>query len=224
MIKSNKEKNKYQSDNEEQQNEEKQLNEKESGINDTQTVEEKTELQKAEEKIAELEQQLKEQQDRFLRKAAEFENYKRRSENDAMNLLNYAAESFITKLLPVVDDFERSLQHINDVNLPAGQPGNNQAIKEGIKLVYEKLMKVLNDQGIKKMETVGKQFNVDYHDALMQRKDDSVPAHTVVEEIETGYLYRDKVIRHAKVIVSEESSSDNNTQDSNEPSAKGGEK
>jgi molecular chaperone GrpE len=158
---------------------------------------------KTEIKIAELETQVKDWQDKLLRKAAEFENYKRRTENDQFNLINYAAESFIVKLLPIVDDFERTLEHIDDIN-------NNKSVKDGIKLVYEKLLRVLNDQGIKKMQTKGQPFNVDYHDALMQKKDDSVPDHTVLEEIESGYLYRDKVIRHAKVIVSEESSSDDN--------------
>ena len=156
---------------------------------------------KSKAKIAELELQLKEWQDKLLRKAAEFENYKRRTENDQFNLINYAAESFIIKLLPVVDDFERSMEHIDDID-------NNKAVKEGIKLVYEKLLKLLNEHGVKKMQTKGNPFNVDLHDALMQRKDDSVPPHTVLEEVESGYLYRDKVIRHAKVIVSEESSDD----------------
>ncbi len=159
--------------------------------------------EKAETKITELESQAKDWQDKFLRKAAEFENFKRRTENDQFNLINYAAESFIIKLLPVVDDFERSLEHIDDID-------NNKAVKEGIKLVYEKLLKVLDEQGVKKIQTKGEPFNVDYHDALMQKKDDSVPSHTVLQEIESGYLYRDKVIRHAKVIVSEESSSDDN--------------
>ena len=162
-----------------------------------------TALDKAETKIAELEVQVKDWQDKLLRKAAEFENYKRRTENDQFNLINYAAESFIVKLLTVVDDFERSMEHIDDID-------NNKAVKAGIKLVYEKFLKLLNEQGVKKMQTKGEPFNVDYHDALMQRKDDSVPPHTVLEEVESGYLYRDKVIRHAKVIVSEESSSDDN--------------
>ena len=155
----------------------------------------------AEEKIAELEAEVKEWHDKFLRKAAEFENFKRRTENDQFNLISYAAESFITKLLPVIDDFERSLQHIDD-------DSSVDAVKEGIKLVYEKLLKVLDEQGVKKMKVKGEPFNVDYHDALMQRKDDSVAPHTVLEEVEKGYLYRDKVIRHAKVIVSEETSSE----------------
>ena len=160
-------------------------------------------LELAELKIADMEKQVKEWNDKFLRKAAELENYKRRTENDQFNLINYAAESFIVKLLPIVDDFERSMEHIDDID-------NNKAVKEGIKLVYEKLLKLLNEQGVKKMLAKGEPFNVDYHDALMQRKDNSVPPHTVLEEVESGYLYRDKVIRHAKVIVSEESSLDNN--------------
>ena len=152
-------------------------------------------------RIKDLEIQVKELQDKLLRKAAEFENYKRRTENDQFNLLNYAAESFIIKLLPIVDDFERSMAHIDDIE-------GNKSIKDGIKLVYEKLQKLLNEQGVKKMQAKGEPFNVDHHDALMQRKDDTVPPHTVLEEIEPGYIYRDKVIRHAKVIVSEESAED----------------
>lgn len=152
-------------------------------------------------RITDLEIQVKELQDKLLRKAAEFENYKRRTENDQFNLLNYAAESFIVKLLPIVDDFERSMAHIDDIE-------GNKSIKDGIILVYEKFQKLLNEQGVKKMQAKGEPFDVNHHDALMQRKDDSVPPHTVLEEIEPGYLYRDKVIRHAKVIVSEESSED----------------
>lgn len=186
--------------------------EQNKSIDDDKIEEIKAELpENAENKITELEAQVKEWQDKLLRKAAEFENYKRRSENDQFNLINYAAESFILKLLPLVDDFERSLQHINEIH-------NIDAVKAGIKLVYEKLLKVLDEQGVKKMKSKGEPFNVEYHDALMQRKDDSVPPHTVLEEIETGYLYRDKVIRHAKVIVSEEVSSDDN-QISNEDSS-----
>lgn len=164
-------------------------------------VKEISEIEKADEKISDLETQVKELEDKFLRKVAEFENYKRRAENDQFNLITYGAESFIVKLLPVIDDFERSLQHIDTAN-------DSESIKKGIKLVYEKLLKVLDEQGVKKMESVGKPFNVDYHDALMQRKNEKVEPHTVLEEVEPGYIYREKVIRHAKVIVSEDLSED----------------
>ena len=153
-----------------------------------------------EEKINQLETEVLKFKDKLLRKAAEFENYKRRTENDQMNLLTYAAESFIKKLLPVVDDFERSIQHIEDAQ-------DIDAIKQGIKLIYDKLMKIFHEQGVKKIDSVGKHFDVEYHEALMQRADDSVESHTVLDELEKGYTYNDKVIRHAKVIVSEEKSS-----------------
>lgn len=172
---------------------------KEVEIEDEKSNEEIIEISN-EEKINQLETEVLEFKDKLLRKAAEFENYKRRTENDQMNLLTYAAESFIKKLLPVVDDFERSLQHIEDAQ-------DTDAIKQGIKLIYDKLMKVFQEQGVIKIDSVGKHFDVDYHEALMQRADDSVESHTVLDELEKGYTYNDKVIRHAKVIVSEEKSS-----------------
>ena len=168
-------------------------------INDEEKISSSAEEKISEEdkKIIELENQVAELKDRFLRKAAEFENYKRRTENDQLNLFKYAAESFIIKLLSIIDDFERSLEHIDSAD---------DALKEGIKLVYDKLMKILDDQGVKKIDSVGKPFDVHYHEALMQKKDDKAEPHTVLEELEKGYLYKDRVIRHAKVVVSEDTS------------------
>ena len=149
------------------------------------------------EKVSILEAEVADLKDKMLRKAAEFENYKRRTENDQFNLLKYGAEAFIIKLLPVVDDLERSLQHIEEtVELIS--------IKDGMRLIYDKLMKILDDQGVKKFESKGKTFDVNYHEALMQRTDETLPPNTVIDELESGYLYKDKVIRHAKVIVSED--------------------
>lgn len=173
------------------QNEREEQNKQMNELNKEINVEE---LQK---RIEELEKESNEWKEKFLRKAAEFENYKRRTENDQLNLLNYAAESFIKKILPVVDDFERSLEHINDSN-------DYEKLKEGVQLIYNKLIKVLEEQGVKKIEAVGKPFDVEYHEALMQREDPSVPPHTVLDELEKGYMYRDKVIRHSKVVVSSE--------------------
>jgi len=178
-------------------------------------IKEEKEESKSEEKVTELENEVAELKDKLLRKAAEFENYKRRTENDQLNLLTYAAESFIQRLLPVVDDFERSLQHINEAQ-------EVDAIKQGLKLIYDKFMKVLDDQGVKKMESIGQPFNVEYHEALLQRPDDSVEPHTVLEEIEKGYMYKDKVIRHAKVIVSEDKETGiNDNSENNESSEEG---
>lgn len=150
-----------------------------------------------EEKILVLEQEVNQYKELALRKAAEFENYKRRTENDQINLFKYAAESLIIKLLQIIDDLERSLEHMTEET-------DVQKIKEGVQLIYNKFTKILEDQGVNKMESIGKPFNVEFHEALMQRPDDSVPPHTVIDELETGYMYKDRVIRHAKVIVSED--------------------
>ena len=146
-------------------------------------------------KKAEIEKN--ELQDRLLRKVAEFDNYKRRTEGEFSSLFKYAAENFIKKILPVVDDFERSLKHL-------AESEENSSVTDGIKLIYDKLMKILDDQGVKKIDSVGKPFDVHFHEALLQKKDEQQPPHVVLDELETGYLYQDKVIRHSKVIVNED--------------------
>lgn len=156
-------------------------------------------------KIANYEVEHKEIRDAYLRKAAEFENYKRRSENEQAILLKYAAEPFIKNILQIYDDLDRSIKHASEENL--------QSLVDGIKLVYDKFTKILENQGVSKMDAKGKPFDVDFHEALMQRPAQDVPEHTVLEIVENGYIYKDKVIRHAKVIVSqavEESRSENN--------------
>lgn len=161
--------------------------------------------------IAELEENIKSLQDSLLRKVAEFENYKRRTENDQLNLLKYAAESFILKVLPVFDDLGRSVEHLSESNL--------ESIKEGLKLVHQKFAKILDEQGIKKLDAKGKEFDVDFHEALMQQPSKEVEPNTVLEEIEPGYIYKDKVIKHAKVVVSqeiEEHEDSNNSDNGNE--------
>lgn len=174
------------------------INENISPENDGKPADDQNENDLAtEEKIKSLETEVIRYKELLLRKAAEFENYKRRTENDQMNLLMYAAESLIIKLLSIIDDLERSLAHMTEET-------DVEKIKEGIQLIYNKFIKILDDQGVKKIESVGKPFDVEFHSALMQRADDSVPPHTVIDELETGYMYKDRVIRHAKVIVSED--------------------
>lgn len=155
------------------------------------------ELKKALEKNTESEKQILELKDMLLRKVAEFENYKRRNENDQMNILKYAAETFIVNVLPIYDDMERSLAHIDDES-------NFESTKKGLVLVFEKFNKILENQGVKRIEAKGKPFDVNYHEALMQQPVEGVPPHTVLDVIEPGYIYKDRVIRHAKVIVSAE--------------------
>ncbi|MFA6542131.1 MAG: nucleotide exchange factor GrpE [Bacteroidota bacterium] len=156
---------------------------------------EKSETELLNERLAELEKQSAVLKDQVLRKAAEFENYKRRTENETLSLAKYAGESIITQLLPILDDLSRSLKS-------GKEKFESDPFYKGVELIYNKFVKQLEGQGLKPLETVGKEFNVDYHDALMQVPRADVPPHTIIEEVESGYMLFDKVIRHAKVIVS----------------------
>ncbi len=133
--------------------------------------------------------------DLLLRKAAEFENFKRRTENDMSALMRRASEDIIRNILPVVDDFERSLK--------ASKSGSDaETLLRGVEMIYQKFMKTLESLGVTPLETIGNEFNVDFHDALLQVPRTDIPPQTIVEEVEKGYRYNDRVIRHAKVIVS----------------------
>ena len=160
-----------------------------------QPVQEKSEITLLNERVAELGKQNAQLKDQLLRKAAEFDNYKRRTENDFASLAKFAAENIITQLIPILEDFNRSLKSVKE-------KAENDSLYKGIELIYAKFLKVLEAQGLKAMDVVGKEFNVDVHDALMQMPRADVPPHTVLEEVEKGYLLFDKVIRHAKVVVS----------------------
>ena len=116
-------------------------------------------------------------------------------------MARFAKVDILTELLPVVDDFHRSMK----LGRESKDPG---AVARGVELIHQKLMKFLESQGVKTMETVGKEFDVRYHDALLQVQRDDVPPHTIVEEVEKGYFLDDRVIRHAKVIVSTSSTGD----------------
>ena len=159
-------------------------------------------------KIAELENIVNQLKDQLLRKAAEFDNYKKRVENDYAAIIKFSNENMILKLLPVLDDFERSMKMSkNSTSEVQAEPSQTQTADEnsfalGIELIYNKLKKILELEGVKTFDTIGKPFDTEYHDALLQIPKPDVPPHTVVEEIEKGYMLNDKVIRHAKVIVS----------------------
>ncbi len=155
-------------------------------------------------KIVELEASVAQLKDQLLRKAAEFENYKKRVENDYATTVKFANEDLIIALLPVVDDFYRSLSATKDTS---AEPQSVEFAR-GVELIYNKLLKILEAQGVKQFDAEGKPFDPHYHDALLQVPRADVPAHTVIEEVEKGYMLHDKVIRHAKVIVSSEPPAD----------------
>jgi molecular chaperone GrpE len=146
-------------------------------------------------RVDELQRSVDIYKDQLLRKAAEFENYRRRAENDFANLVRTANEGLITALLPILNDFLRSLAQGNERKKADG-------FYQGVELIYAKFLRALEQHGLAPFDSVGKPFDVEYHDALLQVPRSDVPPHTVVEEVERGYKLNDKVLRHAKVIVS----------------------
>jgi len=142
-----------------------------------------------------LKAELTEANNKYLRLYAEFDNYKRRTNKERLELLQTAGKDVIVNLLPVVDDFERALKSIETATDIA-------AVKEGVILIQSKLKGILIQQGLKEMESVGNAFDADIQEAIT-----NIPAPSddlkgkVVDEVEKGYYLNDKVIRFAKVIV-----------------------
>jgi molecular chaperone GrpE len=148
-------------------------------------------------KVAELEQALAGTKDQLLRKAAEFENYKKRVEGDFALIEKFSNEQIITGLLPVLDDFRRFLKSTRNGS-------DFEAFYKGVDLIFSKFMKLLEARGLREVESEGKPFDVHFHEALLQIPKTDVAPHTIVEEVEKGYTLNGKVVRHAKVIVAGE--------------------
>ena len=137
--------------------------------------------------------------DTLLRKMAEFENYKRRTDSEISSYIKYASEKLIKELIPVYDDLGRSIDSINK-----GETKDFDTLKTGIALIYDKFKNVLEKEGLKEIDSLGKEFDVDLSSALMQVPSKDVKPNTVIEVIEKGYKLKDKVVKHEKVLVSSE--------------------
>jgi molecular chaperone GrpE len=151
-------------------------------------VEEESELEK-------LKAELEDQKDKFVRKVAEFENFRRRSAKERVELIQTAGKEVITDLLDVIDDCDRAQKQIE-------KSEDNKEIKEGVLLVFNKLRNILSSKGLKPMQTIHEEFNPDLHEAITE-----IPAPTeklkgkILDEIVKGYYLNDKIIRHAKVVI-----------------------
>lgn len=146
-----------------------------------------------------LNQQISVLNDQLLRALAEFDNYRKRSQREIQQIIENASEKLITDLLPVVDDLERGLKAAKELDRSDVRVQN---FIQGLEIIHGKLMKTLQNRGLKAMESIGQPLDPHLHDALMQIEQPSVEPNTVVDEHEKGYFLNDKVIRHAKVIVS----------------------
>ena len=145
--------------------------------------------------IEELEAQVAELKDKYLRQVAEFDNYRKRTLKEKTELILNGGEKVLTALLPVLDDFERAQESFK-------KSSDVEALREGVSLIFEKLVKTLESQGLKPIDAVGQDFNTDFHEAIAM-----IPAPNdddkgkVIDCIQTGYMLNEKVIRHAKVAI-----------------------
>lgn len=155
-------------------------------------LEKKSRKLKAEKKLDELTEKNKELNDKYLRLYSEFDNYRKRTSKEKLDLLKSASQEVIIDLLPVIDDFGRAMNAID----------SDDETKKGIELVYNKLISILSQKGLEPMNSIGKDFDTDYHEAIT-----NIPAPSkdmvgkVVDVIEKGYLLNGKIIRFAKVVV-----------------------
>jgi len=153
--------------------------------------EEQTEISE----IDSLTEELNQSKDKYLRLYAEFENFKKRTAREKMDLRSYAAQDTIASLLPVLDDFDRAKSSADD-------DGSEEMFTEGVNLVYSKLHGCLLNMGVKPMESTGEVFDVELHEAVTELPvQDEEMKGKIVDTILTGYYLNDKIIRHAKVVV-----------------------
>lgn len=160
-------------------------------------IQENQESELQEDNSAKLEEEKNQLKDTLLRKVAEFENYKKRTDQEMSTFFRYASEKIIKELIPVYDDLSRSIESVNK-----GETKDFETLRKGIELIYSKFKKVLEDEGLKEIDVVGKPFDVENSDALMQVPSKDAEPNTVLEVVEKGYKLKDKVVKHAKVLVS----------------------
>jgi molecular chaperone GrpE len=141
-----------------------------------------------------LKEKLAELNDKFLRQAAEFENFKRRNAKERIELIQTAGKDVITDLLDVIDDSERAQNQMASAN-------DIEALKEGLSLVFSKLRNTLTAKGLKPMDAKGKAFDPDLHEAIAEIEAGEEMKGKVIDEVQKGYYLNDKIIRYAKVVV-----------------------
>ncbi len=159
---------------------------------------ENKELKHLEEENHKLKNDLKESSEKVLRLAAEMQNYKKRNETEKSNMLKYANEDLAKSLLPILDNFERAIR-LDDNDL------SDEVSKflSGFKMIYGSFVNVLNNIEVKEIECDGLEFNPVYHQAVLTEKDETKPSGVILEVLQKGYMYKDKVIRPAMVKVNE---------------------
>lgn len=156
------------------------------------TSEESEEVQEKEKESKDSE--IEELKDKLLRKAAEFDNFRKRNEKEKSQMFEIGVKSIVEKMLPVIDSFERGLETVTEDDV-------DNAFVEGMEKVYKQLLTCLEEAGVKAIEAVGKEFDPNFHNAVMHDEDPEQGENIVIEELQKGYMYRDSVVRYSMVKV-----------------------
>jgi len=148
--------------------------------------------------VENLQNELNQQKEKYLRLYAEFENYKRMVQKEREELINYANEKLIKDLLPVIDNFELAIKH------SVGELNSSwlESMKQGIENTLKEFLRILEKYGVKPIETVGQPFNPEVHHAVSTFDTEDMDDNIIVEELRKGYLYKDKLLREPLVTVS----------------------
>lgn len=184
--------------NEELENETPELTEQQEAQNKKETKKDKAHKKsKVEEQLEKAEIELLDIKDKHIRLQAEFDNYRKRTLKERMELLKTAGESVLIGILPVIDDFDRAVQTLDSVE-------EESHVKDGVKLIYNKFQDFLKQNGVKEIEAKEQTFDTDLHEAIT-----TFPAPTeelkgkIIDVVQKGYYLNDKVIRHSKVVIGE---------------------
>ena len=149
---------------------------------------------KAKKKKDKKDEQIEELQDRVRRQMAEFDNFRKRTEKEKSSMYIIGAKDIVEKMLPVVDNLERGFDGLSDEE-------KETPFAKGIEAVYKQLLTGLEEIGVTPIEAVGKEFDPNFHNAVMHDEDDSDASNQVIEEFQKGYMYKDSVVRHSMVKV-----------------------
>ena len=147
--------------------------------------------------LKDLKKQIESMDDKYLRLKAEFDNFRRRKSEEISKILLYDGENILKSFLPIFDDLQRMMT----ASEGSGKETQKQSIKEGLSMVNNKLDRFLDNNDIKRFGIIGDLVDPELHDAMMTKYDESKDENTILDVFESGFTYRDKVIRHAKVIV-----------------------
>jgi len=169
--------------------------EEEPSAENGQQVDVETQEVVSKEEFDELQQQYDELNGKYLRLAAEFDNYKKRTERDVARRMQFASEELVRDILPILDDLERAMDSTK-------KESSFEKLRDGVELVYNNFVNILKRRGVQPIESVGESFDPEYHEAMMVQDTEKYDSDIVIQEFEKGYKIGDSVLRHAKVVVS----------------------